>query len=238
MARLIYSIIIFVILAFIYPQTDVRAYPTPVDINGQVLRWKRSKEQPTITYNIIAEDSIFAESLLISIIEISAQKWSSVEGSFLKLEKSTSLDPDISIYLKQSIDDSDVSSGFAIFDSFDSHQSPTHCTMEILVEASLSFLSIAKTILHEMGHCLGLGHSMIPQAIMSYSLSQNTFSLDLDDEAAIRRLYSIKHPYAKLPPGCGIPHIQENRKNDIPIPIVFLFIFIFLGILHKKKGGI
>ena len=201
----------------------VLGYPTPFDLNGKVLRWDISLSSPALTYLVISDEGVFAQSFVDSIVDLSAEKWSTVEGSFLTLARTTSSDADISIYLKSSIVGGDVSSGFSTFDSYHDDGSPAHCRTEILVDSSLGFLSIAKTILHELGHCLGLGHSLIPQAIMSYSLEENSFDLDLDDRAAILRLYSSSTSEAQLPPGCGI---AANTRSPAPHPMLFLLVII------------
>lgn len=187
------------------------SYPTPVDYDGSVMKWLFEDEIQSVTFEVVDEgvQNIHHYS---NLVEQAARIWSSVETSAVKLRAYTDEDENkksmISIHLAPKIDGSSFSSGYAIFDEYDGTR-PLHCSIYVLVDASFSSRSIAKTILHEMGHCLGLGHSLIPEAIMSYQLHKNSFALDLDDKAALSRLYPLEGKRARLPPGCAI--LQKRR---------------------------
>lgn len=196
MARHIFAFIIFM-------GTHLAiAYPTPVDFDGTIQRWSIDEDDAPISYNIEA-DEYFLERLG-PYIDQAAQIWTEVDSSYFAYERSEDGERgQVTIYLKSQIQGGDYSAGFATFDErIDDEIS--HCTIEILVSRSMSVLSFSKTILHELGHCVGLGHSMIPESIMSYELDANSFSLDTDDIAAVSRLYPVDGAPPALPPGCGI----------------------------------
>ena len=177
------------------------AYPTPVDFDGTLLRWRIGSGDAPITYAIDAGESDVV--VYGDLVDSSAEKWSEIDSSYLRLERAADdQKAQITIKLRNSIEGSDYSSGFASFDESGKH-GPIHCTTEILVGGSLGQTAVAKTILHELGHCIGLGHSVIPEAIMSYTLEKNVFNLDTDDEAAASRLYPVDGP-VRLPKGCAI----------------------------------
>ncbi len=179
------------------------SYPTPVDFDGSILRWNISMGDEPITYEIKASDENDISNFE-SLIDESANLWSSTPNSYFRYARAIGDVPaQVTINLERSIDGSAVSSGYAIFDKY-KDQKPEHCSIFILIDDNLSTTSIAKTILHEFGHCLGLGHSLIPEAIMSYQLDKNFFGLDIDDQAAVSRLYPADGSKPKLPPGCSI----------------------------------
>ncbi len=177
-------------------------YPTPVDLRGKLNRWDLAGEDPQLCYAVYAEHEedlyYFAEA-----IESSAELWSTVPNAEINLAPCDE-NEQIRINLLRSIDNQPFASGYAEFDTFDGHNSPLHCSMFIKTDLEYPIHAIAKTILHEMGHCLGLEHSQIPQAIMSYHSEANGFGLDLDDRAAISRMYPSDGQTARLPVGCAI----------------------------------
>lgn len=193
------------------------SYPTPVDYDGSVLRWNLGSTDSSITYQVVEEEGSDSKNYA-TLVDQAAILWSSVDTSSIGL-KPYSLEADgqramISIHLARHIDSSSVSSGYAIFDEY-SESGPLHCSVYVLIDPLFSSRAIGKTILHEMGHCLGLGHSLIPEAIMSYQLEKNSFALDLDDKAALSRLYPQNGGQPRLPIGCAIGGNQSaSRKSE------------------------
>lgn len=198
------------------------AYPTPMDLSRNIPAWNL-EQNPTILFSVKAEfESDFYD--YYSIIQEAAELWTNVDGSALELaEASDDFDTQITIYLQRNIDDSSFSAGYTEVDDYLLDGSPKHCSIYILISDQLSFLATSKTILHEFGHCLGLGHSLVPEAIMSYNLDKNRFALDVDDEAAIARLYSDEG-IPKLPPGCAI----GIGKKSFSAGSLFLLLLTFL----------
>ena len=183
--------------------TAIFSYPTPVDFSGELLRWDRTPEDPILYYEVEADDSEDFNRFYGYVL-MAADLWSDVSGSFLRLEPV----PDgqtaqISVKLTRDFSGSEQSSGFATFDEYD-ESGPKHCRIEISIHDNLSTYSFAKTALHEFGHCVGLGHTLMPKSIMSYYLGENEFRLDTDDAAAVSRLYPISGSSPRLPPGCTI----------------------------------
>lgn len=204
----------------------------PVDFDGSLLRWDIGKNSGPVTYEIKADDADAISEFEDSIDE-AAQIWTSVSSSYLSLQK-TENNADITINLEVNIDGSAFSTGYAIFDEMDSSNNPAHCAIYVSVAANLSYDSIRKTILHELGHCLGLGHSLISQAIMSYELDKNSFALDIDDEAAVARLYPADGSTPKLPPGCSIGHAG---MGSLLLLIYGLLAPAFYALAIKNKPG-
>jgi len=91
-----------------------------------------------------------------------------------------------------------------------------------------------------MGHCLGLGHSLVPEAIMSYSLDKNTFALDLDDEAAVSRLYPADGSRPRLPPGCAAGAAWSGQARLSLFVLLLLPALVSLGArapLMRRMNG-
>lgn len=219
--------VVFIFGATTLSESVARAYPTPVDFNGRLLRWDIDPSKPLITYEIKAED----QSSLRVYRDLATQAagiWSGVHSSFADYtEAKTGETAMVTIYYDSNIVGGETSAGYAEFDSSDD-QGPLHCVIHIAAPLSIDWESLGKTTLHEMGHCLGLGHSVVAESIMSYRLDVNTFSLALDDEAAVSRLYPADGSTPKKPAGCviGITQSREFRflllLLSSPLAIVLL----------------
>ena len=204
------------------------SYPTPVDFDGQILRWQKSVDDAVVFYQVESKEDL--KEAYQWVIDEAASLWSDVPTSFIQLrpiDADQDESPMITIKLSSQIKNGSFSSGFAIFDE-KNERGPVHCTMEILVDGSGSLNSISKTILHEFGHCLGLGHSIFPESIMSYELTKNRFALDIDDMAAISRLY----PADGSPPGLAMGCAVGAHRRSVGIwGVVLLILPIGLSVL-------
>jgi hypothetical protein len=200
----------------------VLAYPTPVDFSGQLLKWDRSPSNPNVYYEVLTDQP---ESLTIfqSIVSQSASLWNSVPSSYLRFHNGSheGSRPDVSINFDVAISGGETSAGYAVFDEYEGTV-PTHCTIHIAASSAMDWTSLAKTTLHEMGHCIGLGHSLVGASIMSYQLDQNTFALALDDQAAVARLYPVDGTSPELPPGCALHNREPFRNHMVAKALVVL----------------
>lgn len=210
------------------------AYPVPVDFDGSLMRWNISPDSDPITYGIDADNDLDA-SRFASDIDDAAAMWGEVPGSYFALAPvPAGEEPQITIFLERALNGARFSAGYALFDQYDG-KDPLHCAIHVGVSDGTTHASIAKTVLHELGHCAGLGHTLVPEAIMSYSLDKNSFALDLDDEAAVSRLYPADGSTPKLPPGCatGAP----MGKGSVPLSALILAIPALMAALAALLTG-
>jgi hypothetical protein len=179
------------------------AYPTPVDFDGSILRWDIDADSPPITYEIKADrqdDALTYQGAVEDAVDL----WNGVPASYFAYDKvGPEQKAQVTIHLQSVIDGGQYSAGYAIFDEYEGTK-PSHCSIYVSADDGIGYMGMAKTFLHELGHCLGLGHSLVPQSIMSYKLEENSFALDVDDQAAVSRLYPADGSKPKLPPGCAV----------------------------------
>ena len=209
------------------------SYPTPIDFSGELLQWSNVGDEHPILFEVIADD-ISIQTSAQGFVVSAAALWSNVPRSSLRMR---AFDPavevaQISIEIVDQLNDAPEAAGYSFFDQMDGAK-PKHCTIKVRSELLDYSYSFSKTILHELGHCIGLGHSLVPEAIMSYELEKNGFSLDTDDVAAVARLYPDSSRSAKLPQGCAVQHNSQKDMREI-LSLVFILIFPVFLILGKK----
>jgi len=198
----------------------VHAYPTPVDVDGSLHRWQITATQPNVYFEVsTADDSLM--SFLQDIVDQSSEIWSNVDGSLMKILPSDATHPaQITIHYDGSIVGGDAAAGYSVFDDV-TNGVPNHCSIHIAL-SNTDTEALSKTTLHELGHCLGLAHSLMADSIMSYNLERNRFALAIDDEAAISRLYPSDGSDPRLAPGCAIGTSPPSARHWL----VFIALFI------------
>lgn len=216
----------------VLPSTAL-GFPMPVDFDGSLMRWYVAATSPPITYGIEAEnpDDI---GLYQGMIDEAAALWSQVPNSYFAYTPAAAGEaPQVTVQIQSALAGTRDSAGYSIFDEYNGTH-PIHCQIVVQSDESVGYTAMAKTFLHELGHCLGLGHSLIPEAIMSYSLDKNDFALDLDDQAGTARLYPAGGGSPKLPPGCAVASGQRG-PNDL-LPIILLLPMAFTFPLRKRRA--
>lgn len=193
--------------------TPTLGYPTPVDFNGKLLRWDISPDNPTVTYGIDAEnpdDATYYQPVVEQAIEL----WNAAPGSYFRF-KYVTLDenPQVTLYLRSNLTGVRDTAGYTLFDQYD-NEKPKHCSIYIQVDQTIADYWMAKIFLHELGHAAGLGHSLVPNAIMSYSLDVNSFALDTDDDAAISHSYPANGDSPSRPVGCSVGASHNSQPPN------------------------
>ena len=209
------------------------AYPTPVDFDGSLMRWPIDASDGVVPYDVEAEKVEDFEEYG-TLVDESAAMWNHAGGSYVSYKKvEEGQSPSVTVKLVRTLENGAFAAGYTTFDGWENGK-PTHCTIYILISDDFSFTGIGKTILHELGHGLGLGHTLVPEAIMSYSLDKNKFALDIDDEAAIARLYPPDGTEPRIPPGCAVGSGMGPTQGS-EAPWVRILIVIFPALLAIFK---
>lgn len=209
------------------------AYPTPVDFDGSLMRWDISRDSAPITYEVVSDSDIFIGSYGDAIIDATAL-WSEIPTSYFRYAPvAAGQKAQVTLNLSARIDGGNYSAGYAIFDEY-AGKKPKHCSIFVVIDQYVTYQGMQKTILHELGHCLGLGHSLIPEAIMSYRLEENSYALDIDDKAAASRLYPADGSKPHLPPGCAVGVLRGDSSSWLPL---LLFMMPLWPAVARRYGG-
>lgn len=188
------------------------ANPTPTDTRGRLQRWPITIASPQISYRVAVPEGV-AISQHLAFTERAAQMWTDVGESYIELVELSEDDPakeQITIVLTRQFSGNSRSGGFAIFDEWDS-AGPRHCRIEVPIKP-LMRSGFPRTILHELGHCIGLGHSLVPESVMSYDLSKSGFYLAIDDQAGAAQLYPADGSAPRPPLSCGTIHPRLHAR--------------------------
>ena len=218
-------VIATLMLVFISLSSRVWAYPTPMDFSGNLQRWNITADSDPITYAVKGDDAALAE--YASAVGISFGKWQEVASSYISfIEAPTYEEAQITIALNSKGVGS-FSSGYAEI-ATDGNGRMSGCHLELLVGETVSYETFAKTSLHELGHCIGLGHSLVSHSIMSYELDKSEFNLDTDDIAAVTRLYPSDGSKPALPQGCSVSGARGGSSLVLLCLLLFPLFFVYV----------
>ncbi len=161
-----------------------------------------------------AFENLSDEDFWLMLVEAAMQRWNDVEGAFITFtakidDEATlnSLDQFHSIVVSAT---NETSSAYAQPEVVDGVIAD--CDIAVSTRSAAA-TSLAFTLMHELGHCAGLGHNHSDyKAAMGYSRSDTSLKLGLDDEAGLIFLY----------PDATVPAPQE---------------LIHCGTISAKNGG-
>jgi hypothetical protein len=106
----------------------------------------------------------------------------------------------------------------------------------IVSKSALQAESLAYTLMHELGHCLGLGHNHTNYgAVMGYSRSNYSLSLGADDMAGVAYLYP--EPGGKAPSELvGCSQVQARATAAAPLGSLLLLFTPLLALLRRRSA--
>ena len=151
------------------------------------------------------------------LVEEALKPWNEVESSFILLELEISNQhQDIDGFHVIAIGEASVTSAASATPTIEKG-SIFDCDIRI-ADRKTSAKSIAYTIMHEIGHCLGLGHNHHNyDAVMGYSRTNRSLYLGADDIAGLSFLYPAHTDGTKELIPCGAVGISIRAKWPIAI---------------------
>lgn len=202
-------------------------------------------------------NDINSADVMQSILQLVMSIWSNIPGTSITLVLSDDIDSDAetdrddfqnSIVVKESTSLS--SAAFAIVNFDESQANPNRnyimdCDISISSRA-VTASELAFTLLHEFGHCLGLGHNHLSSSsVMSYAATRESLDLDLDDKLGILYLYPNEENDQEvkeiLPCGVINSHNLKGTQNSAAILLLLLspafIVFISFISGNKKRAS-
>jgi hypothetical protein len=171
----------------------------------------------------------------LTLVQLAIQPWNKVADSYLEMDVTFSdqatLDQEDRIF-SIVVGKTNLSSSAFAAPAVEG-QTIVDCDINVSDRGS-SAKSLAFTLMHEIGHCLGLGHNHSDySAVMGYARTDRSLNLGLDDEAGLIYLYplsSIGEPRELA--GCGV--ISGSTQPQPWIPFV-LFAPICLPLIRRVR---
>ena len=203
-------------------QTEARlpATPTSPTVNfvwdGQAPTSIQNKDQYLDGQYAALDDQAMMKQLLTDAMAL----WNNVPGSFLRLslQQGNAVDDATdkinSIMVKK---DTNLSTAAYAAPTPDPADATTISDCDVHINnTAVDAQSLAYTIAHELGHCVGLGHAHTNYgAIMGYARGPRTMTLGQDDRAGVIYLYpdpAVFSDKAKEFAACGV--ISSSNAAD------------------------
>lgn len=140
------------------------------------------------------------------LVQEAMDRWNQIDGSYVQLEyamdDAAALDPEDQVFsiVEGSLEATAAASANPVVEDGIIND----CDIKIS-SRKVSAKSLAYTLMHELGHCLGLGHNHTSyNAVMGYSRTSQSLYLASDDKAGILFLYpDADAPKPKEMISCG-----------------------------------
>jgi hypothetical protein len=255
---------IFFILATVSP-TTATAYvylapqkPRMIPSEDRTHYFYLTSDAPVFADKDSFEDGLYAndsdDAVFESLVERSMSYWNEIPGLAIQLkvakERKGAIDADDNLFSIGIAKITTVASGLA-FPVTDEKEPSRLRDCDIQVGTDISSIpSFVFVMVHELGHCLGLGHNHSdPGAIMGYWQPRDEIALGLDDMAGVLSLYppvagertrsfapcgSVAHLYARHVDRQKRTSIGHEKAGDSKPPVKGLlppFFILLLGIL-------
>lgn len=184
------------------------------------------------------------EQVMAALIQDAMNLWNNVYGSYLIMQlegisAAAQLDRDDQLFSIVVLNESNQSSAASASPVVEEKQI-TDCDIKI-ASRSTSVSSLAFTIAHELGHCVGLGHNHTNyKAIMGYSRSNKQLKLGADDISGIIYLYPdpavIEKDSQELISCASIGH--HSLKNSPPAQWIWILVLMSAPLYFSTRKAL
>jgi len=218
--------------------------PVTTDLPKITFQWDGS--YPEMTDKDKLEGGAYAglddQAFMQQLLTIAVDRWNTVRGSFLRMEvllsnTPVSMDPEDKVFsLVVEPSDNASSAAYAAPQMDENETTIIDCDINI-ASRKTDAESLLFTLVHELGHCIGLGHAHSNYgAIMGYSRTERKATLGADDKAGLIFLYpdpAYVDGNSKELVSCGV---TGSRKGpDANIPGLLLLAMVVLGAFYSLR---
>ncbi|MEY4066332.1 MAG: Matrixin [Pseudomonadota bacterium] len=197
--------------------------PRMVPEDGRTQYFFLTASSPSFQDRLTFEEGTYAnntdDETFALLVERAMQAWNDIPGLGIRLkvatEKTGSIDPEDNRFSIGISKISSVASGLAYPVTKEADKSKiADCDIEVGTDID-SIPSFVFVMIHELGHCLGLGHNHSdPSAIMGYWQPRTQVVLGLDDMAGVLSLYPPRagEKTTAFAP-CGVVSFRSAKKK-------------------------
>ena len=169
------------------------------------------------------------------LVREAMERWNAVSGSYLEMDfdvGSGQVDPDDYIHTITTGDANYTASASAMPIIIDGVI--VDCDVKIANRGAKA-RSLAYTLMHELGHCLGLGHNHVNyNAVMGYSRTNRSLFLGSDDKAGISYLYPQENSTEKELISCG--HLSSKYQSSSTLNWLILLLPLVCVIINRRPS--